>query len=75
MQLGMIGIGRMGANIVRRFQRAGHECVVFDRNPAAVNQLAGEGATGAASWTTLSRSCRDLAPPGSWSRPPSPVRW
>ena len=49
MQLGMIGLGRIGANIVRRLQRAGHECVVFDRNPVSVNQLAGEGATGAAS--------------------------
>lgn len=49
MQLGMIGLGRIGANIVRRLQRAGHECVVFDRNPASVNQLAREGATGAAS--------------------------
>ena len=48
-QLGMIGLGRIGANIVRRLQRAGHECVVFERNPASVNQLAGEGATGAAS--------------------------
>ena len=49
MQLGMIGLGRIGANIVRRLERAGHKCVVFDRNPASVNQLAGEGATGAAS--------------------------
>jgi len=49
MQLGMIGLGRMGANIVRRLMRAGHTCVVLDRNYAAVNELAGEGATGAAS--------------------------
>lgn len=49
MQLGVIGLGRMGANIVRRLQRDGHECVVFDRNPAAVTELAGEGANGAAS--------------------------
>src|ERR671930_441127 len=49
MQLGMIGLGRMGANIVRRLERDGHECVVFDLNPAAVTELAGEGATGAAS--------------------------
>jgi len=45
----MIGLGRMGANIVRRLQRDGHECVVFDRTPAVVSELAGEGATGAAS--------------------------
>src|SRR5262245_24540951 len=46
MQLGMIGLGRMGGNMVRRLLRGGHQCVVFDRNPASVNQLAGEGATG-----------------------------
>jgi 6-phosphogluconate dehydrogenase len=49
MQLGMIGLGRMGANMVRRLQKAGHQCVVFDRSADAVKQLAGEGATGAAS--------------------------
>jgi 6-phosphogluconate dehydrogenase len=49
MQLGMIGLGRMGANIVRRLEHDGHECVVFDLNPAAVTELAGEGATGASS--------------------------
>jgi 6-phosphogluconate dehydrogenase len=47
MQLGMVGLGRMGANIVRRLMRGGHECVVFDVNPETVDQLAGEGATGA----------------------------
>ena len=47
MQLGMVGLGRMGANIVRRLMRDGHECVVFDVNPDAVEALAGEGATGA----------------------------
>jgi 6-phosphogluconate dehydrogenase len=47
MQLGMIGLGRMGANLVRRLMRDGHECVVFDVNPDAVKTLAGEGATGA----------------------------
>ena len=49
MQLGMIGLGRMGANMVRRLLRGGHECVVFDMNSANVQQLAGEGAAGAAS--------------------------
>src|ERR1700716_306137 len=43
----MVGLGRMGANIVRRLLRAGHECVVFDVNPDAVKTLAGEGAIGA----------------------------
>ena len=46
MQLGMIGLGRMGANIVRRLMRDGHECVVYDVGPAAVAQLESEGATG-----------------------------
>src|SRR6266446_1583653 len=49
MQLGMIGLGRMGANMVRRLLRGGHECVVYDRSDANVKQLAGEGATGASS--------------------------
>jgi 6-phosphogluconate dehydrogenase len=49
MQIGMVGLGRMGANMVRRLMRGGHECVVFDRSYAAVGQLAGEGATGTAS--------------------------
>ncbi|SKA30372.1 6-phosphogluconate dehydrogenase [Enhydrobacter aerosaccus] len=42
MQLGMIGLGRMGGNIVRRLTRAGHECVVFDQNPATVKSLVGD---------------------------------
>ena len=47
MQLGMIGLGRMGANLVRRLMRDGHRCVVSDVNAAAVAELAAEGATGA----------------------------
>jgi 6-phosphogluconate dehydrogenase len=47
MQLGMIGLGRMGANLVRRLMRDGHRCVVSDVNAAAVAELAGAGATGA----------------------------
>ena len=46
MQIGMIGLGRMGANMVRRLLRGGHECVVNDRNPEAVKALEAEGATG-----------------------------
>ena len=46
MQLGMIGLGRMGGNIVRRLLRGGHSCVVFDTNAASVAQLAQDGATG-----------------------------
>jgi 6-phosphogluconate dehydrogenase len=49
MQLGMIGLGRMGANMVRRLMKAGHECVVFDMSPASVQALAKEGATGGSS--------------------------
>ena len=49
MQLGMIGLGRMGANMVRRLMRAGHTCVVYDVNADAVKALEAEGATGAAS--------------------------
>jgi len=45
MQLGMIGLGRMGGNIVRRLMRNGHNCVVYDTNAASVTQLASEGAT------------------------------
>lgn len=44
MQLGMVGLGRMGGNIVRRLMKAGHIAVVYDHNPEAVSGLAGEGA-------------------------------
>lgn len=47
MQIGMIGLGRMGANMVRRLQAAGHDCVVFDRSTEAVQMLANEGVTAA----------------------------
>ena len=47
MQLGMIGLGRMGANLVRRLMRDGHRCVAYDRNPDVVKSLEAEGATGA----------------------------
>jgi 6-phosphogluconate dehydrogenase len=49
MQLGMIGLGRMGANMVRRLLRAGHQCVVFDRSPKVVDELVKEKAVGASS--------------------------
>src|ERR1035438_4934504 len=49
MKLGMIGLGRMGSNMVRRLMRAGHECVVFDRSQEAIEALKKEGAMGAAS--------------------------
>ena len=47
MQLGMIGLGRMGANMVRRLVRGGHECVVYDVHADSVKALAREGAVGA----------------------------
>jgi 6-phosphogluconate dehydrogenase len=53
MQLGMIGLGRMGANMVRRLIRGGHRCVVFDRTPQAVDELAKERAAGAKSLADL----------------------
>jgi 6-phosphogluconate dehydrogenase len=45
----MVGLGRMGANLVRRLMKAGHECIVFDVNPESVKALEGDGATGASS--------------------------
>ncbi len=62
MQLGMVGLGRMGANMVRRLMRDGHECVVYDRNSDAVQALAGEGATGSDS---LDDFVAKLTPPRS----------
>jgi len=53
MQLGMIGLGRMGANMVRRLVKKGHNCVVFDRSPKTVDDLVKEKATGAASLKEL----------------------
>jgi 6-phosphogluconate dehydrogenase len=53
MQLGMIGLGRMGANMVRRLLKTGHECVVFDRSPNLVHDLVKEKATGATSLADL----------------------
>ena len=60
MQLGMIGLGRMGANMVRRLMRGGHQGVVWDRDHTNVEKLAGEGATGAA---TLDDLLKALQPP------------
>jgi 6-phosphogluconate dehydrogenase len=53
MQLGMIGLGRMGANMVRRLLKDGHQCVVFDMAPKVVAELVGEKATGASSFEDL----------------------
>jgi len=55
MQLGMIGLGRMGANMARRLMRGGHQCVVYDRSADTVKALAAEGATGSDSLKALAR--------------------
>ena len=60
MQLGMIGLGRMGANIVRRLMRDGHECVVYDLDPDVVRDLVVEGAVGA---TSLADLAAKMTPP------------
>ncbi len=60
MQLGMVGLGRMGANLVRRLMRDGHHCVVYDVNKAAVDDLVAEGATGA---SDLDEFVAKLQPP------------
>jgi 6-phosphogluconate dehydrogenase len=69
MQLGMIGLGRMGANIVRRLMRNGHTCVVYDVSPGAVAALEAEGATGA---TSLDEFVAKLeAPRNAWIMVPA----
>ena len=60
MQIGMIGLGRMGANMVRRLLNAEHDCVVFDVNKANVDALVKEGAKGATSMADLASK---LTPP------------
>ncbi len=62
MRIGMVGLGKMGANMVRRLMRGGHECVVFDLNPENVKRMASEGASGAAS---LDEFVRGLGKPGA----------
>ena len=68
-QLGMVGLGRMGANIVRRLMRDGHDCVVYDHTPANIEALAGEGATGATSLKELSEKLD--APRSVWVMVPA----
>jgi 6-phosphogluconate dehydrogenase len=62
MQLAMIGLGRMGGNMVRRLMKAGHECVVFDRDPKNVDKLVKEGAKGASSLSDLVSKLRPPRP-------------
>jgi 6-phosphogluconate dehydrogenase len=71
MRIGMIGLGRMGANMARRLIRAGHECVVFDMSPLAVEDLAREKAVGAASLQDLVRKLEQ--PRAVWMMVPAAV--
>ena len=71
MQLGMIGLGRMGANMVRRLLRGGHECVAYDHSAEAVRGLAGEGARAAATLQELVGSLR--TPRALWLMVPAHV--
>ena len=64
MQLGMIGLGRMGGNIVRRLMQRGHTAVVYDKDQKAVAALAAEGASAPPRLRNSSASWRSRAPPG-----------
>jgi 6-phosphogluconate dehydrogenase len=71
MQLGMIGLGRMGANMVQRLMRTGHDCVVFDQDPDAMRELEAQGAMGAAD---LDEFVARLTPPRAvWLMVPAAV--
>ncbi len=71
MQLGMIGLGRMGANMVRRLMRGGHQCVVYDQNRETIQSLAKEGAMGASSLDDL--IAKLAAPRTVWLMVPAAV--
>jgi 6-phosphogluconate dehydrogenase len=71
MQLGMIGLGRMGANMVRRLQKSGHQCVAFDRNAESVKQVAVDGAMAATSLDDLVKKLKK--PRAVWLMVPAAV--
>jgi 6-phosphogluconate dehydrogenase len=71
MQLGMVGLGRMGANMVKRLLTGGHDCVVFDRSPKAVEELVAEKATGAADLRDLVKKLKK--PRAVWLMVPAAV--
>src|SRR5438067_11959550 len=71
MRIGMVGLGRMGANMVRRLIKGGHECVAYDNSADAVNAIAAEGARGA---KTLAQLVEGLTGPrGVWIMVPASV--
>ena len=88
MQLGIIGLGRMGSNLVRRLVRDGHRCVVYDVSADAVKQLEGEGAIGSSSledfvskldkpramWIMVPAPIFETVAPGESSAEPTPGR-
>src|SRR5206468_5740450 len=69
VQLGMIGLGRMGGNMVRRLMKAGHQCVVFDHSADAVKKLASEGATGVSSLSDFASKL--TGPKAAWVMVPA----
>ena len=71
MELGMIGLGRMGTNMVRRLMRAGHQCVVYDLHAEAVQALAKEGAIGATSLEDFAKKLK--LPRTIWMMVPAAV--
>src|SRR6201982_3475524 len=71
MEIGMIGLGRMGANMVRRLIRNGHSCVVFNRSPQSVNELVKEKAIGAASLADVAKKLE--RPRAIWMMVPAAV--
>lgn len=71
MELGMIGLGRMGTNMVRRLRQAGHQCIVYDLNPEAVDALVKEGAVGATSLEDFAHKLK--APRAVWMMVPAAV--
>jgi 6-phosphogluconate dehydrogenase len=69
MQLGMVGLGRMGAGLVRRLMKDGHACVVTDRDPGAIRQMESEGAIGAGNLAELVKAL--AAPRAVWVMVPA----
>ena len=71
MQIGVVGLGRMGANITRRLMKAGHSCVVYDVNAETVKDLGGEGASGASSLADVVQKLGAAPPRAVWVMLPS----